>query len=1421
MVNIFARNKGMKFVIMFMCLALLVSPFLDTTTAYGNEAALPAVNEAARAVTDAVYEAAPPVPQNLTVVTDSITATSAQLKWDVHPEQADVDVWYYVAPDPANPTKEDINNYLATGKGGSVELQNLQPNTTYKLYTTWYKRPYTRVLRSNYVEFTTLAGEPSNEPTGNPGPSNLSIVNVTHNTVTVTFDPAHKLDDYWVWNPDNPPLNKDPYSGFTQVGGNTIGGLKEETKYTFFLGPNGTQYANLTDKQKSNSITFTTPKDTSEYKEPPLTPPQYLKVSDITSSNITFKWSGSPDANGYDFYVNGGWKGGIWNGSDTFIYTFPEGGLTAGSIYKFMVGAQNGASGKDPVNGPPLEIKWGELAVPLDLQVITANRTTASLGWAPTPGATSYDIYEAGKLIGSSDSNRYVAEGLTEGKSYSFTVAAKNALWKSAASSAATTIPGADYTNFTYYGSWFSYDNNRQYFPEDIDVSQLTHLNYAFSDICWRKVGSNGVACQNKDIPLQANYVFDGELVLGDQKVDIEQLAVFNKIKNNNPELKLMASVGGWTFSNHFSDMAASEVTRRTFANSVVKYLRTYKMDGLDIDWEYPVEGGESDNINRPEDKQNFTLLMQTVRAALDAAGSIDGKYYLLTIASGQGDDFVVNADFANSVQYLDMINIMSYDYSGSWELRAFHNSPLYQDPNNVRASAKRNNVRGALLGHLNGGVPAFKLNMGVPYYGIGWKGCSANGEYQNCTSIPYGSWESGKFDFAEVENNMIDQNGYTRYWNEHSKVAYVYNSETGMFITYNDQTTMMYSTSLVKTLDLAGVMTWDISGDRNKTLTTQLISDLPIDGKVNENALAAPQNVTKLSADKQSFEIKWDAVQGAAGYEVFVNAIFTGYTVNTQFKADKLNLGSDYTVTVLSIRKDGNNITEVSPASSALVVSTAGVISPAHLTVTSSTYDAISVQWTASPKAAGYDVYLGDKLVESTTATNYTFTQLTHSTTYFIGVVAITKNEDEIIEKSEMTKLEAKTLDYTAPPESSSGNPQAVKDKNELDSNVTKSGGKWTVTILKDAAIQTIGAASSAELKVTVGNDAAQVDVILPKEVIAALASKNDKANLSIIWNGVTYVIPAHAIHLKSDIKISITPPTASEAAAIEQLAKKNGYTLKVSSLDFKIYKLTADNKYEEVTDFGKSVFTSIYQLNAKDIDTNRANGVVYLPGTNEFRPLHTVFKKDDKGGFTAHLVSNGNSIYTIVESSFVFKDVTAEWNKNYIERAAAKLIVFGQSNEQFGGNTIITRAEFISMISRGLGIVPKVEGAPFDDVAADSKYAGDIALAKELGIITGKSEQLFDPNGTITRQDMAVILAKVMKLIDRTADGDAALLESFRDQASISSYAKASVALLVKEQILQGVSETKFDPQAKVTKAQAVVAVMRLLDNLGLASK
>ena len=119
--------------------------------------------------------------------------------------------------------------------------------------------------------------------------------------------------------------------------------------------------------------------------------------------------------------------------------------------------------------------------------------------------------------------------------------------------------------------------------------------------------------CQNEDIPLQKDYVFDGEIIVGDTEVDLDNFAKFRAIRDEHPNLKLMASVGGWSWSKNFSNMAADEITRRSFANSVVEFLRVYQLDGIDIDWEYPVEGGEESNSRRPEDKQNFTLMMSVV----------------------------------------------------------------------------------------------------------------------------------------------------------------------------------------------------------------------------------------------------------------------------------------------------------------------------------------------------------------------------------------------------------------------------------------------------------------------------------------------------------------------------------------------------------------------------------------------------------------------------------------------------------------------------------------------------------------------------------------------------------------------------------------------------------------------------------------
>ncbi|MCR2807984.1 glycosyl hydrolase family 18 protein [Paenibacillus soyae] len=1149
-----------------------------------------------------------------------------------------------------------------------------------------------------------------------PAPTNLRVISKTHNSVVIDWDNipgVHPYDvGYWIvpggWN-----------SGDGEM---TIGGLEPNKEYTISVGAN-VAGANV------STVKVTTDEAPPDAKpEPPLTAPQALKVTDISEEAIKLSWSRSGNATGYDIYLNSGWKAGTWNVDATeFTYELQT-PPTAGEEMTFYVAAQKPPAVSKPSNA--VKLVWGELPAPVDLQVVSSTRTRAALGWAAVPGATEYAVYQDGTQVATATENRYLATGLTEGESYTYHVVAKNALWESEASASLNVVPGAQYNHVTYYTAWSIYARDFQ--PEDIDASQITHINYAFADLCWDGFTTTGKACENDALPLQQDYVHDGVMVIGDPVADPANFAKFAEIKTANPHLNMMVSVGGWSWSKNFSNMAATELTRRAFAYSAVEYLREYGLDGLDIDWEYPVEGGETHNVHRPDDKQNFTLLMQTVREALDAAGSEDGKYYLLTIASGQGDNFVVNADFANSVQYLDFVNIMSYDYSGSWELLANHNSPLYYDKKLERSSAPRNNVRGGALGHLNGGVPPHKLMIGVPFYGKGWTGCPENGEYKTCTAYPAGTWERAIYDYTDVEENYLGQEGHTRYWNDASKVAYVYDSETGTFITYNDPVTMKYTSSLVQSLDVAGVMSWDISGDRNKSLTTELVSALPIDGDYNETALPAPQNATLASVQQTAAALKWDAVAGATGYEVYQDNGYVGYTTETQYTVNQLTASTPYTFYVLAVKKENANIADVSPSSAILRTTT-----PAWPVV-------------------------------------------------------------------------------QAPPPS--GTPAKAPD--ELDTNVTKTQeGKWTVFVAKDAALKTIEAAKDiAEFKVTVGDDAELIDVVIPKEVVDALGAKGDMPMLSVIWNGVTYSIPVHAIHLGAEIQISIAPPSEEELEELEELAEADGLTLLADALDFKISKRAANGELEEIKDFGGYLLSRSFTVEAEDLDSSKATGVVYVPETGEFRPVPTLFTANKDGVVTAELLRDGNSVYTIVQSDIAYDDAAGHWSEDAVVRTAAKLLLAGETADTFGVDNSITRAEFTSMIVKGLGLLPITGESPFEDVAVDSEYAGDIAAAKEAGIIQGKSAATFDPNASISRQDMTIILSNVLAYLGVEAEADEAALEAFADAGDISAYAKSAVALVVEAEIMIGKSGSIFDPKADLTRAQAATIVIRILEGLGL---
>lgn len=175
-----------------------------------------------------------------------------------------------------------------------------------------------------------------------------------------------------------------------------------------------------------------------------------------------------------------------------------------------------------------------------------------------------------------------------------------------------------------------------------------------------------------------------------------------------------LIAVGGWSWSARFSDAALTEESRTTFANSCVDFIVKYGFDGVDIDWEYPVVGGLSTNIRRPEDKYNFTLLMQKLREKLDARGVIDGKNYLLTFAGAAGSWYVNNIELSKLQQYVDYANIMTYDIHGTWDQYTDFNAPLYNS--SEESPQLKWSVDTSVNTWLKAGFPADKLIWVFPF---------------------------------------------------------------------------------------------------------------------------------------------------------------------------------------------------------------------------------------------------------------------------------------------------------------------------------------------------------------------------------------------------------------------------------------------------------------------------------------------------------------------------------------------------------------------------------------------------------------------------------------------------------------------------------------------------------------------------------
>ncbi len=361
------------------------------------------------------------------------------------------------------------------------------------------------------------------------------------------------------------------------------------------------------------------------------------------------------------------------------------------------------------------------------------------------------------------------------------------------------TTPYEPYRVVVYYTSWSRYA--RKFYVSDIPWENVTDVLYAF---------------------LKPNE--NGSVTLYDTYADPLNLEEMKKYKEKYPAVKVLVSVGGWTLSTYFSDIAANQTKRFRFAESVLNIIRKYDLDGVDIDWEYPGGGGLASNHVRPDDGKNFVLLLKTIRQVFNEAGKVDHKDYLITVAAPANPDIAARINWTEASKYLDSINIMTYDYHGAWDNVTGFLAPLYADPSatyNDSVTKWEFNVNYTVNWYLKHVPDRTKIVIGLPFYGRSFANVpdKNNGLYQPFSGTPAGTWGSasethGVMDYWDIASRIA--NGTCDYyWSNITMEPYAYCPSSKTFITFDDPRAIGIKVDYMLKRGLGGVMVWEITADR------------------------------------------------------------------------------------------------------------------------------------------------------------------------------------------------------------------------------------------------------------------------------------------------------------------------------------------------------------------------------------------------------------------------------------------------------------------------------------------------------------------------------------------------------------------------------------------------------------------------------
>lgn len=348
-----------------------------------------------------------------------------------------------------------------------------------------------------------------------------------------------------------------------------------------------------------------------------------------------------------------------------------------------------------------------------------------------------------------------------------------------------------------YFPNWAMY-RATPFYAKDININLVTHINYAFAPV-------------NTDGTIRLFDPWSDTDFYTPNSGDRTYMGNFYQLyqlKKQKPGLKTLISIGGWTLSNTFSQMASTAASRDKFAQSCVDFCKKYDFDGIDIDWEYPCF---ADHSGHPEDKVNFTLLLQTVSAKLKA----QNPPLLLSIAAPAGPNNYNNMEVAKIHQYLDWINIMGYDFHGPWggveDAVTNHLAPIMQ----TEFGPPLFNITAVLDYYLSQGVPKEKIILGLPMYGRSFAGAqdTPTGLYSTYTGPGYATTEEvGYVFFSDIQKNLLGR--YTAYWDSKALGAYIYNPATKDFISYDNEQSWSLKAQIIKDRGLGGAMVWELGMD-------------------------------------------------------------------------------------------------------------------------------------------------------------------------------------------------------------------------------------------------------------------------------------------------------------------------------------------------------------------------------------------------------------------------------------------------------------------------------------------------------------------------------------------------------------------------------------------------------------------------------